>query len=90
MDFSKEQRAHVRKNVYSFKVTDNEGGSFSIDFSNYISKTLPMSDKLESLFNRITEESVTYVEQYFESKDESEKNGFKFEELNEKQWKNKK
>jgi len=89
MDFSKEQRSHVRKSVYAFKVTDNDGGSFSIDFTDSISKTEPMSYELENLLIRITREDMSYVEQYYESKDDSDRYGFKFEELNEKQWRNK-
>lgn len=90
MDFSKEQRAYVRKNVYAFKVTDKNGASFYIDFSGYVEHSTGMSDELEKLFKSVTDPDMSYVEQFYESKDESEKNSFTFKEFDEKSWRNKK
>lgn len=90
MNFSKEQRSYVRNNVYAFKVTDKNGASFYVDFGGYIEHTTGMSDELEKLFKSVTSTDMGYTEQYFESKHESEKNSFTFEEFNEKSWRNKK
>lgn len=90
MNYTKEQKAHVKKFVYAFKVTDKQGGSFQINFTDSVTKTLPMSDDLETLFNRINKPEISYIEQYYVSKDDSEKYCFKFEEMDEKKWRNKK
>lgn len=90
MEFSKEQRAYVRKNVYAFEVTDKNGASFYIDFGGNVEHTTGMTDELEKLFKEITQPDVSYVQQYYDSKEESEKHSFKFKEFDEKNWKNKK
>lgn len=88
MGYSKEERAHVRKNIYGFKVTDKEGSSFYIDFKNWIEKSDGITKDLESFYNKIVE--MTYVEQFYESKEEGEKKWFKIIEYDESMWKNKK
>lgn len=84
MDISKEQRKHVRKHVYAFKVSDSIG-SFTITFSDNVTKLIPMTDKLNKLFVEVIEQE-SFVEQFYTAKLGSELNKLQFIEYDEQAW----
>ena len=84
--YTKEERTHVRKNVYAFKIS-NSAGEFLIfywhDFSRML---LDTGSTLGILYSTIKD--LDFVDQYYSCKKYASENNFLFEEYGKNDWKN--
>lgn len=84
--YTKEERTHVRKNVYAFKIT-NDAGEFLIfywhDFSRML---LDTNSSLGILHSTI--KGLDFIDQYYGCKKFASENNFLFEEYGKNDWKN--
>lgn len=83
--YTKEERTHVRKNVYAFKISNAD--EFIIFYWHGFADTNVFKDSdLDALY--ITIMNLEFIQQYYICKKVASENNFGFEEFGEKSWKN--
>lgn len=83
--YTKEERAHVRKNVYAFKVSDSIGDYFILYWNGNAPFSWHAESKLGILYDNIIESD--FVVQYYFCKKYAQENNLCFEECGKNDWK---
>lgn len=84
--YTKEERAHIRKYVYAFKVSNSVGEFLIFYWHGFLRMQFVTGSDLARLYHRVVDSD--FVEQYYECKKYASENNFLFEEYGKNDWKN--